>query len=243
MKKYCCRVIILSLGLLVCLSALAKLPAWTLQKQDFVGKIVSSVEVANEGIRTQRQALLGMFKQRGHQSMSSQQQQWVQGLAKRYALRSFNLQSASQWQQLIQRVDTIPPSLAVAQAITESAWGRSRFAREANNYYGVWCFTKGCGLVPKQRRAGATFEVRSYASVMASVRSYMHNLNTNRAYRELRALRAQMRQQGKVVSGVDLANGLAHYSARGEAYVKGLQTIIRNYDFSSYDRMTYTRVS
>ncbi|HKJ91279.1 MAG TPA: glucosaminidase domain-containing protein, partial [Oceanipulchritudo sp.] len=44
---------------------------------------------------------------------------------------------------LRRRVDVIPPSLALAQAALESGWGTSRFAREGNNLFGIWCYTPG----------------------------------------------------------------------------------------------------
>ena len=52
---------------------------------------------------------------------------------------------------LLVRVDVIPPSLVLAQGANESAWGTSRFAKQGNNFFGQWCYSQGCGLVPLQR--------------------------------------------------------------------------------------------
>ena len=41
---------------------------------------------------------------------------------------------------LLVRVDTVPASLALAQAAKESGWGTSRFAREGYNLFGYWFF-------------------------------------------------------------------------------------------------------
>jgi len=127
---------------------------------------------------------------------------------------------------LMRRVDIVPPSLALAQAASESAWGASRFARAGNNFFGEWCFSEGCGLVPKRRSAGASHEVERFESVRASVRSYVENLNTNAAYRPLRELRAQLRAEGRALSGRALAEGLARYSERGAAYIREIRSII-----------------
>jgi flagellar protein FlgJ len=35
------------------------------------------------------------------------------------------------------RTSSLPPGVTVAQAALESAWGRSRLAREAHNYFGI----------------------------------------------------------------------------------------------------------
>ncbi len=97
--------------------------------------------------------------------------------------------------ELLIKIDEVPPSLVVAQAINESGWGRSRFAQEANNLFGMWCYTPGCGLVPERRRANDKHEVKRYASIQDSVNEYLRNINRNKAYRELRALRAGQRQR------------------------------------------------
>ena len=54
------------------------------------------------------------------------------------------------------QIDVIPPSQAMAQAANESAWGTSRFATEAINLFGQWCFRKDCGIVSASRTAGST---------------------------------------------------------------------------------------
>ena len=136
---------------------------------------------------------------------------------------------------LLARVDVIPPSLVLAQAATESAWGTSRFAREANNLFGEWCFTEGCGLVPARRPEGATHEVERFESVYASIDSYFRNLNSHPAYAELRERRMQARADAAAISGADLAAGLTLYSERGEDYVEELRLIMRVNDLDRFD--------
>ncbi|MCG8312260.1 MAG: glucosaminidase domain-containing protein [Pseudomonadales bacterium] len=124
-------------------------------------------------------------------------------------------------------IDTLPTSLVLAQAAIESAWGTSRFAQEGNNLFGEWCFRKGCGLVPKSRNAEAQHEVRRFASAADSIRSYMKNLNTHRAYRDLRAQRMLQHEQQQAYSGCFLATGLTSYSQKGHAYVEMVKSLIR----------------
>lgn len=128
---------------------------------------------------------------------------------------------------LLERVDIIPPSLALAQAAKESGWGTSRFAVEGNNYFGQWCYSKGCGMVPKRRPQGATHEVKRFDSHHEAVSAYMHNLNTGRAYKDLRETRAKLRSSGKQLSSDQLAEGLMSYSERGKPYVKEIRQMIR----------------
>lgn len=133
----------------------------------------------------------------------------------------------TKYDELLAKINVIPPSLVLAQAANESAWGTSRFAKKANNYFGQWCFTKGCGLVPARRNAGSSHEVRKFTNAQASVRSYLLNLNTGRAYTELRKVRSDLQQQGKTYNGIELAAGLSKYSERGEEYIKELRSMIR----------------
>lgn len=138
--------------------------------------------------------------------------------------------------ELLRRVDSVPLSLALAQAANESAWGMSRFAREGNNIFGQWCFDEGCGLVPEQRHRNATHEVRAFHSVEASVRAYFRNLNTHESYASMRESRADMREEGRPLDALVLARGLLRYSERGVAYVNELQDIIRVNRLAALDR-------
>lgn len=146
-------------------------------------------------------------------------------LAKRYRIKSED--PAIIRQRLLIKVDAIPPSLVMAQGAMESAWGTSRFAVEGNNYFGQWCFREGCGMVPELRHEEKNHEVRLFQSPQASVNSYMLNLNSHPAYRDLRKARAELRAQNASLNGCYLAQGLEHYSEKGTHYVEVLKKLIR----------------
>ncbi|TQV71668.1 hypothetical protein FLL45_21280 [Aliikangiella marina] len=150
----------------------------------------------------------------------------LQRLAKRYRVEATNPDETIEALKL--RIDVIPESLVLVQAANESAWGTSRFAKQANNLFGQWCYTKGCGLVPKSRAANAKHEVRRFDSPQASIVSYMRNLNTHSAYRDFRIIRHQLRNNGQKLTGTRLADGLEQYSERRGEYVEELKTMIRH---------------
>lgn len=133
---------------------------------------------------------------------------------------------AKKRQNLLRRIDVIPPSLAMAQSANESAWGTSRFAKKGNNFFGQWCYTKGCGIVPAKRDKGTKHEVRRFSDSQQSVGSYIFNLNTGRVYSLIRKLRAEARAKSTNPSGYELAKGLIKYSQRREAYVKEVRSMI-----------------
>ncbi len=148
-------------------------------------------------------------------------------LAERYKIKEDLSNPKKMIRQLMPRVDIIPADLALAQAANESAWGTSRFSRVANNLFGEWTFIKGQGIVPEDRPEGETYEVQKFSTVYDSVRSYLNNLNTHKAYRSLRKLRSESRLEGKAPEGLVLAEGLLKYSIRGEDYIRELQAMIK----------------
>jgi uncharacterized FlgJ-related protein len=128
--------------------------------------------------------------------------------------------------ELMKRVDVVPLSLALAQAAEESGWGTSRFANEGNALFGQWTFD-GTGIKPEQQRAGmGNYGIKAFESPLESVRAYVHNLNTNRAYADLRNARAAVRAAGGELSGYELAGSLTKYSERGSAYVESLRGLM-----------------
>ncbi|WP_434360778.1 glucosaminidase domain-containing protein [Parasalinivibrio latis] len=130
--------------------------------------------------------------------------------------------------EIRKRMDVVPPELVLSQAANESAWGTSRFAVEGNNYFGQWCYKKGCGLVPKNRDAGKYHEVAVFETGYDSVQAYFLNINRNPAYQSLREIRQTLREQNKPITGTALAQGLVGYSERGQAYVEEIRSMIRH---------------
>jgi len=193
------------------------------KKRKFFNALRPMVEVENQRIANQRQFLLTL---KDKSSVSASDKQKLDKLLKSYRLER-NKDGSVPWGELLKRVDTVPLELVLSQAANESAWGTSRFARKANNLFGQWCFTKGCGLVPARRNAGSTHEVAAFKSPQFSVRSYLRNLNTGRVYKDLREIRAQKRAEGKTVTAYELAAGLSKYSERGQEYVKEIRSMIK----------------
>ena len=157
-------------------------------------------------------------------------------LAKQYRVSNFSIEDDAAWIKLLLNVDVLPPSLVLAQAANESAWGTSRFAKLGNNYFGQWCFEQGCGLVPKKRDSGKAHEVAAFNSPQESLESYMQNLNSHPAYQSLRNIRGQLRKDKQPVSGIALTAGLTSYSERGAQYIEELGEMIKFNQLEKYDQ-------
>lgn len=195
------------------------------------------VEEADAEIQGQRARLLKIEGRIGDGHLNRRDDRWIRELATDYGVEidPESAVEASHVAELIRRVDIIPPSLALAQAALESGWGTSRFARRGNNLFGIWCYTPGCGIVPRQRPAGATYEVMKYDSPRESFEDYIRNLNSNRSYEALWELRENLRTDGLPVTGLGLVDGLYRYSEEGWAYVGKVQRVIESNNLSQYD--------
>jgi Bax protein len=209
-----------------------KYPSGKERKEIFFKYFFYLVESRNQQILKIRKKVV-LWK-RNLKNININQTKTVQGLAKKYKVKDFDIQKHSSWNRLLARLDIIPASLALAQGAKESLWGTSRFARYGYNYYGQRCFSRGCGIVPKAR-GNRRFEVTTFSSPRTGVNSYIHNLNTHFAYDSLRKIRSRQRAKGKKITGLALANALGKYSERGSAYIKDLKSLIRYNKLSQYD--------
>lgn len=148
-------------------------------------------------------------------------------LAGTYRVDSRYSEGGAFFRELLIHIDKIPVSLALIQAAKESAWGTSFFARKGNNLFGQWCFKNGCGIVPRRRPEGASYEVRAFDDVSDSVSAYIRNLNSHPAYKKLRLQRYRMRLAGKEPDPHLMAGGLERYSEIGMQYVQTVRQMIR----------------
>lgn len=198
------------------------------KKEAFFAFLMPAVKAENVRIALQRQELKDLhqsFQQNGQ--LTDEQQSELQKLADIYAVDLEDNALTDAFVLLLRRVDVIPESLVLVQAANESGWGTSRFATEGLNFFGQWCFRKGCGLIPSSRDEGGNHEVAKFSSVNASVRSYLRNINTHPAYLELRQIRASYHDNGDRAAATDLTQGLLSYSERREAYIEELNAMIR----------------
>jgi len=147
----------------------------------------------------------------------------------------YRLKKPATIEDLLTVIDILPPSLVLAQAANESNWGRSRFAEDFNNYFGIWCFVKGCGTVPKQRNANANHEVANFNSLKDCIDYYVLTINRNYAYQDLRLIRKTYRDELKPLSGIALAEGLSNYAFPGDEYISSIQSVIRYNQLERYD--------
>lgn len=198
---------------------LDRLDAMDARKTLFLRLMLPVILAVNEQIGADRQHLLQIKTQLvAGVRMSADDVQWVLSLADIYDQPDADVDA------LLRKVDVIPPSVALAQAIVESGWGTSRIARHQNSLFGQF-----------GQAASGDWDYKSFVSLNDAVASYMRNLNTHRAYREFRQSRAKMRQSVGEIDGWELATALRSYSERGDDYVRDIHSIMRDNSLESFD--------
>jgi len=199
------------------------------KKRAFFAYLQPEIQRQNAIVSKEREMVIALQKVFSQQQEFSQHQQKVfDQLAKKYQFtgdKALNLEQTLA--TLVRRVDTIPEALILVQAANESGWGASRFAQKGYNFFGLWCFKKGCGFVPKQRNDDAAHEVAKFKDLSHAVMTYVRNLNRHYAYKDLRVIRENLRQADKPVTARALAAGLSSYSERGQEYIDELLSMLR----------------
>lgn len=131
----------------------------------------------------------------------------------------------------------ILPSLTIAQAILESAWGKSGLSRDCHNYFGMkWTSKCGCDYkeysTAEQRKDGSYYTIkakfRKYASVSEGIKGYYEFLQYAR-YKNL-----------KGVTDYQIACDLIRQDgwATSLNYSANLKKLIVDYNLTEWDRKT-----
>ena len=85
--------------------------------------------------------------------------------------------------------------ISVAQAIIESDWGESRFAREANNFYGIIQTDR---TEPHIKSLRSKTILKVYSNKCESVGDYIELLNGSEYFKEYRDIRVKQVIMGEV---------------------------------------------
>ena len=197
----------------------------TAQKESFIKIVLPLILASNEEISKRREAIKRAFRNSDRATL----EKW----SKLYKVDVTDQDNKALMTRLLEQVDTIPVALALAQAAVESGWGTSRFAIQGNALFGQWAWRDRAGIRPLDASNDRAV-VRSFGSLLGSVRAYMHNLNTHSHYQKFRKARSELHNRPKVGEAKMLAKYLDRYAEIGHAYVKKLEAVIRSNDLSRF---------
>jgi len=209
-----------------------------LKKKLFYLIVLPLIHESNRQILLDREMIINIEKKFLRKDLNENELQETIRLAKKYKL-DYSEINLKLFRDLKQRINVIPVSLALAQAIVESGWGQSRFALEGNALYGQWTTNELKGIVPEDRDEDKSHAVRKFDNLTQSVQAYMHNINTHGAYYSFRVVRriAERVQYTDPVSAK--VKFLAAYAEIGQEYVDKLELIIESNNLREFDRFSY----
>jgi len=198
------------------------------RKRIFIKVMLPLVLAANERLAAQH-AAIATFQERmeAGEDLTAAELRWLAVMCELFYVEPGDVA------ELLGRVDTIPPSLALAQAAQESGWGTSRFAHEGNALFGQRTWDEGAGLDPAGLN-NPDFRVKAFNGLKDSVFAYLVNLNRHPAYAPLREMRAELRARGVEPDGPTLAAGLGDY-AEAPDYVEKIRALISANRLTDFD--------
>ena len=107
----------------------------------------------------------------------------------------------------------VPIEMLVGQAVLESGWGTSRFAKEANNLFGIRVFKSTAPhLLPLGVEKWQGWGVRKFETKCDSVKEYIRLLNEHPAYEDFRIMRAKMWAKNQELDSIKLIKTLKAFS-------------------------------
>lgn len=200
------------------------------RKSLFITAILPVVLEVNQRVLADREQLLYLRDKiaAAPLRMTPIERIWLEDLADRYD------SSVDKLDELVRRVDIVPPSMAIAQAGVESGWGTSFAARNGNALFGQ-IQTGGRHSVSVPWKPGAGMP-QPFTDVGEATDAYITNLNTHPAYASFRAERAAMRERGEHPEGYRLIGTLLRYSERGQGYVQFVRQIMRENELGDFDK-------
>ncbi|MEM1138412.1 MAG: potassium/proton antiporter [Pseudomonadota bacterium] len=164
----------------------------------FARTVYLALDVGNAELledRKRAKALAGKID-RGARLSLTEDAEW-EALARRYG------SSFSQTEEVLRRIDVVPPALGTAQAVLATGWGVQSRALEDNDLFA-------------RRKPGG------YADLLSAAKDYLVLINTHPDFAPLRRIRADIPEADRTgeEAAKALAPGLAPYAASGEAYVR-----------------------
>ena len=134
------------------------------KKQKFFHMILPAILISKANLRLKRERVLSLIDT-PQTAWSEDDYEFLENLYEKYKTNDIK--------KLANRLKTHPVSIVLAQAAIESAWGESRFFKEANNIFGVWSYNKNEPRIrAKKTRNGKAVYLKKYATLSDAIDDY-----------------------------------------------------------------------
>lgn len=193
------------------------------RKDVFVKLLLPSIEVVQQEVLNNREIVK---KLKVKKELTEKEKIYAEKLFKKYRTEY------GKWNELESKMIVYPASLILTQGAIESAWGTSRFFREANNAFGVWSTNPNePRIAAKVSRGDFTPHLKKYDTLKDTVEDITLIISRSSAYTGAR----KMIWEGK--SPYEIAGGLTKYSEEGKEYVRKVRSTLKYNNFHEYDNM------
>ena len=120
----------------------------------------------------------------------------------------------------------VPYEMIIGQAALESGWGKSRFATEGNNLFGIRTWSEEVAhLLPIGIEKWPGWGVKSFASKCDSVKYYIDLLNNHSAYEKFRKLRLTTNDSMLLIKTLDKFSTTKDYDKRVIRMIKKIRKL------------------
>ena len=126
---------------------------FSLKKVEFIETLLPLIAYQNQQILVERERL---FKIQNYlldnKTLNQNDLEYLSAIADKYLIETNNKHKIDIIDKLLLSVNTIPTSIVLAQAVTESGWGTSRFAKEYNALFGQYTYNEKKALFLMKER-------------------------------------------------------------------------------------------
>lgn len=193
------------------------------RKQQFINQVLPAILIVRFQLENKGRKVEKIIQkiERG-EILTPREEQFANSLMSQFRAKSYD--------NLLVRLKTHPTSLVLAQAVTESGWGRSRFALEGNNLFGIWSTSTDKNSIKSLYcRDDKSVYLKRYNNLAESIDHYFLTLGRHNAYKRFRLKR------NDEVDVFELIETLSKYSESGDEYTLLLKKVILWNDLQKYD--------
>lgn len=186
----------------------AEIPESDDKHRVFIKILLPLILQANENVLKERSWLEDMRqKTKSGRQLTAAEQKKLEKLAQKYdaftRLKGTE-RIAVQLKLLLEKADTVPPSLLAATAGIYSNWGTSRLALQANSLYLQEIWYEKQGLEPLDD-PDADYRYKIYGNLAEGIADHILKINSSINYNYLRVSRTNSRKMGRPLYGPQVA--------------------------------------
>ena len=136
-------------------------------------------------------------------------------------------------EELMLKVNTVPPSIMIAAAVAESNWGTADEVKQGNALYKLkdWYTDKG---IKPEGEDDDSYRIREYPDLLSAIRDYALKINSDINFFGLRMARWNIMNRNKTVRGRMMVHSMVVGSPL-ENYAGLLNYILTFYDLVNVD--------